>query len=463
MKNCPNFLNKALRCYSSRQYNSKFSQRKSIDSSRKIFLNRTKFKDYNNKIFNNRYGSKNASNKNFSPINVSRKNNIYKSIEINKVNNNEKNFLKNKSTFEYNVIISLLDQIMDKENSYDILIRIKNYIYKLINETHEKKFLINSKSYMVLFRPEDSYYLTSNNTTQRKIQFNEEKNLDKEKKDLDGDKKNNFNDKNDKSTNKSYLNRRVKKLYNKINELETKSNIEQLKYLFFIVEQEKKIAELEKNFEIKEIPLGERIIEKMKELKCYPSFIRNELDIKKYKPTFKETIDSKNNTSLKSRNKKELNNQYSFDKEIKEIEPITKKSQSLIMNKSEKRAKNRKFQFAKKNIDFNPNQRNQTIYDYNNSNTDNKIKKIVMSFSKPVNQLFNKKNFFITHPKLNYVKDSLEKNHFLKLKTKEQLNGDTNLLSNMNLASKSQKNAVNDFSSFINNSLANFERQKLKN
>ena len=77
-----------------------------------------------------------------------------------------------------------------------------------------------------------------------------------------------------------------------------------------------------------------------------------------------------------------------------------------------------------------------------------------------MNQLFNKKKFFITHPKLNYVKDSIEKNHFLKLKTKEKLGGKTHLLSNMNLASKSQKKFVNNFSLFINNSMVCFEKIK---
>ena len=463
MKNAPNFLNKALRCHSSRQYNNIISPRSNLDTSKKLFLNRTKFKESDDKKYNNRYSAKNKSSKHFSSSIVKEKNKIYKSLEINKVNNNEKGFMINRSTFEYNAIVSLLNQIMDKANSYDILIKIKNFIYKFLNGTQEKKFLINSKSCMVLFQPEERSYLTSKNMTQRKIQYNDEENLEREKGDkghLDEDKKNNLNNKNDKSVNNSYLTRRVKKLYHKINELEAKSNIEQLKYLFFIVEQEKKIAELEKNFEIKEIPLDERIIEKMKELKCYPTFIRKELDIRKYIPSFKETVDSKNNTSLKSRNKKELkNHRYSFDKEIKKIEPITKNNQSLVMNKSEKKIKRKKFQFSKINKDFNSNQMNQTTNEYNNSK-DNKIKKIVMSFSKPINQLFNKKNFFITHPKLNYVKDSLEKNHFLKLKTKEQWSGDTNLLSNMNLASKSQKNAVNDFSSFVNNSMANFEKFK---
>ena len=78
-------------------------------------------------------------------------------------------------------------------------------------------------------------------------------------------------------------------------------------------------------------------------------------------------------------------------------------------------------------------------------------------YSKSVNQLFNEKNFFISHPKLKYVKDSKENNHFQRLKTKEQLKGISKLLSNINFGSKFQKIAVNDFSYFLNNSMVNVE------
>ena len=84
-------------------------------------------------------------------------------------------------------------------------------------------------------------------------------------------------------------------------------------------------------------------------------------------------------------------------------------------------------------------------------------------YPRPVNQLFTQKNFFISHPKLRYVKDSQEKNHFQKLKSKEQLNGFSKILSNINyinLGSKFQKSAVNDFSYFINNSMVNVEKLK---
>ena len=450
MKNDQKFFYNALRSQSSRHYNNIFSARTRKDSNKKIFLSKTKFIEQEKKNNSNRYTIKHNQKMSLSPSVIKNKNKIYKSIEINKANNNRKSFTKNKSKFEYNEIISLLDKILDKANSFDILVKIKHFINKLIDyKSDNKKNLMNSKSCEEFFSSEETKNLTSKNKSQRTIKFNKE---NKEKKDSDNDRKINLKDKYDKTINDSYINRRVNKLYNKINLLEEKNNIEQLKYLFFIVEQEKKIAELEKNFELNEIPLDKRIIEKMKDLKCYPAFIREGFNTIKYKSSFKENIDQNVNTSLKSRNKKELKKNYSFDKDI---EPIPRKNQSLIMNKSEKRPKSGKLVFNRKKNDFNQSNINKK---YNNS--DYKINKIVINFSRPVNQFFNKKNFFITHPKLNYVKDSLEKNHYLKLKTKEQLSGDTNLLSNMNLASKSQKIAVNDFSSFINNSMANFEKFK---
>ena len=225
----------------------------------------------------------------------------------------------------------------------------------------------------------------------------------------------------------------------------------------------KKIVELEKNFEIKEIPLDERIIEKMRELKCYPEIIRSVVN-KKKKNKLNLNEPKINSLTLRSRNKKEIDKEYSFDRDKKEKEFIIKKYDSFI-NKNENKIK-KTFQFSKINKDFNLaqfkklnqiNNNNDNVY----NNKNNKVSNIVINFSKPVNQLFNKKNFFVTHPKLKYVKDSPEKNHFLKLKTKEHLTGESNILSNINLASKSQKNTINDFSNYINNSMANFEKLKL--
>ena len=304
----------------------------------------------------------------------------------------------------------------------------------------KKKILNNSKINYDNFQKKNFKYNTCKNMGKPRILYKVENNKENEKKEkFEEDKNIKLNDIEHNCTRNNYLNRRVKKLSNKINELEAKSNMDQLKYLFFIVEQEKKIAELEKNFEVK--------IEKMKELKCFPDLISNKFN--------QLTEEEKNNLLLKSRNKNEITKKYSFEKDS---EFFSRKNHSLIITQSERNEKSRKFQFDKKNSDYNSNKNNKSAFVKNKNET--KKSKIILNFSKPMNQLFNKKKFFITHPKLNYVKDSIEKNHFLKLKTKEKLGGKTHLLSNMNLASKSQKKFVNNFSSFINNSMVCFEKIK---
>jgi hypothetical protein len=262
-----------------------------------------------------------------------------------------------------------------------------------------------------------------------------------------------------------FLERKIKKLYHRINELEKKNKIEQLKYLFFIIEQEKKIAELEKDLDNKQIPLDERLIDKIKEIKCYPNFYKPELNEEinlsnrrvplscKIRTRIPNTKSSNNiimNNSLKKARNiffKFMNNKYSFDQEI---ELIPKKNQSqIIINKDKKQKKNPKTRNKATNIN---------IEDINDMSEIKKV--IIQNCSKSVNQLFNEKNFFISHPKLRYVKDSQEKNHFQQLKAKEQSDGVSNLLSNIKLASKYQKSAVNDFSYFINNSMVNVEKLK---
>ena len=449
MKNGINFFNNVSRSHSSKLHKIILSVKKSVDTNKKIFLSK---KNNNNRVinFNNRYYKKQNSKKNFS-VSIGEdiiRTSFYKSIEIDKLNGNEKALLINCNSFEYNEIINLLDKVLDKSDSYNILIKIKNFIASFVDEKDEKKSLNNSKINYDNFQKKNFKYNTCKNMGKPRILYKVENNKENEKKEkFEEDKNIKLNDIEHNCTRNNYLNRHVKKLSNKINELEAKSNMDQLKYLFFIVEQEKKIAELEKNFEVKEIPLNERIIEKMKELKCFPDLISNKFN--------QLTEEEKNNLLLKSRNKNEITKKYSFEKDS---EFFSRKNHSLIITQSERNEKSRKFQFDKKNSDYNSNKNNKSAFVKNKNET--KKSKIILNFSKPMNQLFNKKKFFITHPKLNYVKDSIEKNHFLKLKTKEKLGGKTHLLSNMNLASKSQKKFVNNFSSFINNSMVCFEKIK---
>ena len=369
----------------------------------------------------------------------------------NTIDDNEKCFILNNNLLEYNSIISLLGKILSISNSNFILIKIKNYIKNFLVDKNKSLSLNNS--FYKKFSDESHSFSNTNLNIITKKETKEEKNKE-ESSDILSNIKNKYNKHIKKNLDKTYLLRKIKKLSQKINELEEKYRIEQLKYLFFIVEQEKKIAELEKNFDKSEIPLDERIIEKMKELKCLPNYFKPEIDENKKHPLSSKIrnsiISNDNNDSfLKSRNKKKSNfkDKYSFDKDV---DPFIKKNQSQILNIQNK---DKEYNISKS--------RSKGKISMNKSHDINEIKKQNRNNgSKSVHQLFKEKNFFISHPKLKYVKNSQEKNHFQKLKTKEQLNGISNLLSNINLGSKFQKSAVNDFSYFINNSMINIEKYK---
>jgi len=475
MSNITIFRNKTIKSQTSKKFNIISQKNNNINQKQKVFLAtslKRKKKNLNEKKMNNRYKNYdmliNGKNNNFNYltpryylngesryVNRERNINTFKSID----NNNEKSFIMNNNLIEYNSIISLLDKIIKKLNSYHILIKIKNYIKELISKNNNNMTLNHSFSKDSLLinnkKPLSAHKLTNKNESKEKI--SKEKT---NKEELNKSYKYHNLIKNKLELENNYLTRKIKKLCQKINELEEKYKIEQLKYLFFIIEQEKKIAELEKNFDNKQIPLDERIIEKMKELKCYPNYYKPELNeeisiIKRKAPLSSKVrtiIPNKNNNSfLKSRNKKInfINNKYSFDQEI---DVIPKKNQSQIIN--DKKNENKK----EDNTTIKSKVKNINIEDINDMS---EIKKqITKNYSKSVNQFFNEKNYFISHPKLKYVKDSQEKNHFQRVKAKEQSNGISNLLSNIKLGSKFQKSAVNDFYYFINNSMVNVEKLK---
>ena len=474
----PTFRNQTIKKHTSNKFNFNTPKNNSdICKKQKVFLAvslKKNFKNSNEKKeskANNRYNYNNydintyiSKNNYFTPrynlekeikFNNNRESNIniFKSID----NKNEKSFIFKNNIIEYNEIISLLDKIIKKLNSYNILIKIKNFIKELISNNHDS---INEEH---SFRKD--YLLPSKKrplVNQKDINNNENKeNTNKEE--INKSKQKNWITK-DIEVNNHFLERKIKKLYHKMNELEKKNKIEQLKYLFFIIEQEKKIAELEKDLDNKKIPLDERIIDKMKEIKCYPNYykpkLNEETDISRKPVPLSGKIRTRipnskfssniimDNSFKKSRNKTNrfINYKYSFDKEI---EFIPKKNQSQIISEDKEENNNSKNINKAKNLKI------------DNINDMSEIKKLITQyFSKSVNQSFNEKNFLISHPKLKYVKDSQEKNHFQQLKAKEQCNGVSHFLSNIKLVSKHQKSTINDFSYFINNSMVNVEKLK---
>ena len=482
MKNDLKFRNKTIKNNTPRKFTNNNGQKIFLASSLKRKINfenksvsRNNIHDNNSssmveskknnvKILTPRYDEKIDISKllfqNFNKHKNSKKH-LYLNNEKSVIISNNCNDISNNNLSEYNSIISLLDNIVNKYNSYayEILIKIKNYIKKLISEKNEM-FNNSYKSLMNMnMNMNDKKISLFDKSNVRIInRSNKENNKDKNKEDEINQYKLENNN----------LFRKIKKLYQKIDEIEKRYKIEKLKYLFYIIEQEKKIAMIEKNFDVKKITLDEAIIGKMKELKCYPNYYKpdiNEDSLKngslnksKRHPLSSTIRNIKNNNSfLKSRNRNNnFKNKYSFDKEVY---PTPKNNQSQIIsnlkspphkktnNKSSSKSKSQRKGMKLEDITDRNDISKHNINDYFNN----------------VNQFFCEKNFFRSHPKLNYVKNSQENNHFQKLKTKEQLNGISNisnLLSNINLNSKFQKNAVNDFSNFINNSFVNIEKYR---
>ena len=244
------------------------------------------------------------------------------------IDNNERCFIFNNNLLEYNSIIALLSKILAKSNSYTILTKIKNFIKKVTNEKNDI-ISLNNSSYKEYLSKNQSRPLSANINMNKSEKIENNKEEEKSNKIKSKDKRKNY------ELEKIALLRKIKKLYQRINELEEKYKIEQLKYLFYIIDQEKKIAELENCFDNNQLPLDERIIEKMKELKCLPNYYKPDIKeenikIKTKRPPLSGKIKSSrkfnnNNSFLKSRNNNNnIKNKYSFDKEI---DPIIKRNQ----------------------------------------------------------------------------------------------------------------------------------------
>ena len=70
------------------------------------------------------------------------------------------------------------------------------------------------------------------------------------------------------------------------------------------------------------------------------------------------------------------------------------------------------------------------------------------------------KNYFISHPKLDYIKEITTGNKITNWKLGNQISSLPKQLSKLKTVSKSQKNAIVVFPSFLNETLLNIEKLK---
>ena len=364
-------------------------------------------------------------------------------------------------------IISKIENIMinyekDTMKLYSILTNFENFINKVIEneeinmgkslikeDLHESKIL-NKKLKKNLESKEETK--TNKNNDSNKITISINNLLEGEQTEQDI----------------SIYKRKINKLIVKINEMENKFKIQQLNYLFCIGEYQKKVTNLEKKlnfYSIDKMPKKE-----LKKFLCYPHYVKfditeeiNPKSIPMFKLSTKKSQSSIHDT--KGNNKKLLSKSdidirtNSLDTNMKKIkdntninnscidslEEVKKKNETKILNNDEEEEK---YNEKDKEIDFEEIKR---MIELGKINYDSQIQTKDKFFGKS-------KNFFVSHPKLNYVKNLNDGTKLSSWKLENQINSLPKEISRLKIQSKSQKNAIVVFPSFLNETIANLEK-----
>ena len=350
---------------------------------------------------------------------------LSKNISSNNFNFNisieSKDFLAIKSTYRF--IINKINTLMKKlnksnyEDIFSLLIKIKNFINKIIPNKILPKRDINCLSEINRIQEDDRY---NNHYDNLKYTFDGSVLSSNEKE----NELNSFNKLNSyisetssrffKINNKS---KRLKLLEQKNTDLEDKLKSEKWKYLFCIGEQHKKIKELEKE-------LNQKSFENMTEnesrqIKCFPYAKRFDM-LDKYSQRIR--TQSKNITN-KSNNKKFKNYFFELDKNLNKSD----EENNLIKNTKELIESGEK----------------------------------ILKDKKLENKFLNKEGtYFISHPKLKYLKSDLNMKTW---KTNEIIDSLPKGVLKHKFTSKSQKNHLIVFPSSLNQIMVNLEKLRIHN
>ena len=221
----------------------------------------------------------------------------------------------------------------------------------------------------------------------------------------------------------------MNKLSQKIHEMNLKFKIKELNYLFYIGECEKKINKLEKQLNVNSIDKLSK--NELKKVLCYPNYLK--FDVKE--DVNLKSVPMYNKRKYRCQSSK-IDNRYKnniFSKSEIEISLENNKScENFIQN--EEKCKN--IIELRKN-DFEPQISN-------------------------INKIFEKdKNYFVSHPKLKYIKNLNDGNKLIAWKLENQINSLPKEISKLKTLSKTQKNAIIVFPSFLNETIVNLEKLRI--
>ena len=378
----------------------------------------------------------------------------------------------------YNSILNKLNILLKSYNAisckyiFSLLIKIKNFIYNIIDE---KKFIINLsrndysneisnikkykyKTNIYNIKKYNSFYSRNNNYSafqnykNRKNSTSIQKNIEINESNIIPDNQNNNI-------------RKIKYLRRKIANIENKFKIEELNYLFCIGEQNKKISKLEKEINLNNVDNMSK--EELRKYKCFPNYIKfdviddysqklNNLKEKKNQrnkcySSFEQRRNLKNNFSkeqnndnINKKNGKENIKENKLEENLNKIEDDNKRNTIKIIKNYKEEKKNINDIFKK----------TKEIIECGKKNFNKEDLFITKYFDK-------KKNFFISHPKLNYVKYGSEGLHMKTWKINDILETLPKKISKYKFNSKSQKNSIIVFPSSLNETVVNLEKLRV--
>ena len=381
---------------------------------------------------------------NFSVIDLEKSNNN-NILSRNRQNNKDFSIQKGfSSLFDSskikNSIISKIDHLMSiyKYNNiklYYSFIKIEN----LINRLLKKSELDTQKSL-------SSY----NNKNQDKLNISNNENIDGENQEQEI----------------NLLNKKINKLMQKQNEIENKFKFERLSYLFCIGENQKEIREL--HDKLKMLTINKMPKNELKKVVCFPNYakfdITDEINPKSI-PMFSSNEKKTQTPKIIQRNKskKSTHDNNDFNQLFKTELRRYKHNISFSINESNKKDDNNK----NDTLDYEKEEEERKISGKQNKlkNIDDTIelgKKYFDEHIPYIDRFFQKKkNYFLSHPKLNYIKDINSGNNIIRWKLGNQINSLPQQIAKLKTVSKSKKNTIVVFPSFLNETLLNIE--KLKN
>jgi hypothetical protein len=237
----------------------------------------------------------------------------------------------------------------------------------------------------------------------------------------------------------------------KQNELETKFKFERLSYLFCIGENQRTISELKKKIQmesIEKLPKSE-----LNKVVCYPSYSKfditdeiNPKSIPMFPQNKNKSQQNKKNKIIQSQNQDNKYFNLLFKTELKQYKDNNNKNDSSNYD-------------AEEIENFFINEK-----DTNTAEINDVIKIGKKYFEERIpwfdEYLKKHKNFFITHPKLEFIKDITSGNNILRFKLGNQINSLPRQISKLKNTNSSKINTFMFFPSFLSETLLNIEKLK---